>query len=72
LVKIELDDRFKIQYPLDGYQNKENCCLERDPDSGTIPVSLYHFFRHVKVIGKLGADQTVHSDETQINVRFAG
>ncbi len=49
LVKIELDDHFKIFH---GYTNQENkCCLDKDLkfENNQIPLSLYHFFRNVKI-----------------------
>jgi len=49
LVKVELDDHFKI---FKQYKPGENdCCLNKDLQfkDDKIPISLYHFFRNVKV-----------------------
>lgn len=48
LVKIELDDKIKIKIPSDGCRSVPSCC-ERPFVSKTQLVSLYHFFRDVKV-----------------------
>ncbi|HJZ41908.1 MAG TPA: hypothetical protein VJ203_16180 [Bacteroidales bacterium] len=72
LVKIELDDRFKIPYHVSDTEDIDNCCLTRKSGTDIIPVSLYHFFRHVKVAGKLGNDANDDSDETKIQVQVCG
>ena len=49
LVKVEMDDHFKMSLK---YRNPENdCCLNKDLtfENNKIPVSLYHFFRNVKI-----------------------
>jgi hypothetical protein len=49
LVKIELDDHYKI---FSDYVKKNNgCCLDQELkfEKNKIPVSLYHFFRNVKL-----------------------
>ncbi|HEV7780200.1 MAG TPA: hypothetical protein VGO58_02990, partial [Chitinophagaceae bacterium] len=50
VVKIELDPYFKLLYGFDDEKGniKENCCLER-PAAISDKVSLYHFFRAVKI-----------------------
>ncbi|HKR05790.1 MAG TPA: hypothetical protein VJY62_14240, partial [Bacteroidia bacterium] len=61
LVKIELDDKYKIEirYKYDG----DGCCLNKNLkfEHDKIPISLYHFFRNVKVEG-----------ETKIDVQVCG
>lgn len=47
LVKIELDDKLKLTAPEDRYVD-ENCCL-RSSGYDNSNVSLYHFFRMLKV-----------------------
>lgn len=49
LVKIELDDHFKVF--LDYSSRKNICCLGKDLkfENDKIPFSLYHFFRNVKI-----------------------
>jgi hypothetical protein len=72
LVRIELDDHFKIPFQLKGEPNGEPCCLDKKNSEESVPVSLYHFFRNVKVIGKKGTNMADHSDETQISVKVCG
>ena len=72
LVKIELDGHFKSLYPLDKEHAGDGCCLNRKPGQHDVPVSLYHFFRNVKVIGKIGGNPNDHSDETGIGVQVCG
>lgn len=53
LVKIELDDKIKLEPESDEDETEketdaeEQCCLERDPPEDEPDVSLYHFFRNV-------------------------
>jgi len=70
LVKIELDDHFKIDFPFEPKLNA--CCLDKKFTGTSIPVSLYHFFRDVKLVSKIGANPNDHSDETQIMVSVCG
>ena len=72
LVRIELDDHFKIPFNLDPQQQGDPCCLDRKFTENSVPVSLYHFFRNVKLIGKRGQNHLNHSDETQISVNVCG
>jgi hypothetical protein len=76
LVKIELDDKFKlfVKYILGENEEAKKCCLRRDQDlaNNEFSFSLYHFFKNVKVIHKLGADPNDHNDETQITVEVCG
>lgn len=48
LVKVELDDKIKIEIPADSCRNKNTSCCERPFENKTQKVSLYHFFRDVK------------------------
>lgn len=50
LVKLELDDHFKT--PFDALNNEDNrdCCLKRKPAENKFEVSLYHFFKKVKLL----------------------
>lgn len=50
LVKIEMDDHFKIKYSLLPDEEGGNCCLDKKIKDEELPVSLYHFFRNVKVL----------------------
>ena len=48
LVKIELDDKIKIEIPSDSCRSNKPTCCERPFENRTQKVSLYHFFRDVK------------------------
>ena len=48
LVKIELDDKIKMEIPADTCRNEKTACCERPFENKTQKVSLYHFFRDVK------------------------
>lgn len=48
LVKVEIDDKIKMEIPADSCRNKEASCCERPFENKTQKVSLYHFFRDVK------------------------
>jgi hypothetical protein len=48
LVKVELDDKIKIEIPADSCRNSKAACCERPFENKTQKVSLYHFFRDVK------------------------
>ncbi len=48
LVKVEIDDKIKIEIPADSCRNKNEACCERPFENKTQKVSLYHFFRDVK------------------------
>ncbi len=71
LVKIEMDDHFKIRHLLHPGENEKPCCLDSENSENEIGLSLYHFFRNVEVMGKNG-NAPDHSDETQINVEVCG
>jgi hypothetical protein len=68
LVKIELDDKIKIEPDSDEDEIEEengdsdliNCCLEKDPPEGGPDLSMYHFFRNVII------------DDTTIDVEACG
>ncbi len=49
LVKLELDDKIKIQVPVNDCEQQEKGCCDRILEGNTQEVSLYHFFREVKV-----------------------
>jgi hypothetical protein len=66
LVKIELDDHFKLDYLLTGGQDEIACCLNKKFANTPIPISLYYFFRNVKVSGNNVAGST------QIDVQVCG
>ena len=72
LVKIELDDHFKIRHRLHHGENENPCCLDTVITDKETDLSLYHFFRNVEVTGKIGNNAKDHSDETQINVEVCG
>lgn len=60
LVKIELDDHFKIEYFLPtAVLEKSACCLDRPVPVKSLPVSLYHFFRNVQVLSGTKIDVQV-------------
>lgn len=61
LVKIELDDKFKINFTLPDLNDEDKCCLEREISDKSLPVSLYHFFRNIKV-----------ESNTKIDVKVCG
>ncbi|MGZ8543789.1 MAG: hypothetical protein ACXWV0_00770, partial [Flavisolibacter sp.] len=48
LVRVELDDKIKMEIPADSCRNQEGTCCERPFENKTQKVSLYHFFRDVK------------------------
>jgi hypothetical protein len=48
VVKIELDDKIKIEIPADSCRGSKPVCCERPFENKTQKVSLYHFFRDVK------------------------
>ncbi len=50
LVKIELDDKIKIQVPVNDCEQEDIGCCDKILQGNTQEVSLYHFFREVKVI----------------------
>lgn len=60
VAKIELDDKIKIEHPLSASTQLQ--CCERKPKDQIQPVSLYHFFRNVKVLPA----------STEINVEVCG
>jgi hypothetical protein len=60
VAKIELDDKIKILHSLAASAQLQ--CCERQPEKTTRPVSLYHFFRNVKVLPA----------STKINVEVCG
>ena len=66
VVKIELDDTIKLACP--PPEQDQKCCLDRPWEDGLISVSLYHFFRNVVVIDKIGNDPDQKDDETGIAV----
>ena len=73
LVRIELDDKFKRYIGIiPNDEAPKPCCLRRIPENDDFPFSLYHFFRNVKVIEKLGMDASKHDDETRIDVKVCG
>jgi hypothetical protein len=59
LVKIELDDKIKMEIPSDTCRDKEKACCERPFKNKTQKVSLYHFFRDVKSGGNTKIDVAV-------------
>ncbi len=61
LVKVELDDKIKIEIPADSCRDKNATCCERPFENKTQKVSLYHFFRDVKA-----------SPATKIDVEVCG
>ncbi len=50
LVKIELEDKIKVTVPVNGCSQEVDCCLDKKLEGDTQEVSLYHFFREVKII----------------------
>jgi hypothetical protein len=48
LVKVELDDKIKMEIPADTCRQKNTTCCERPFENKLQKVSLYHFFRDVK------------------------
>lgn len=50
LVKIELDDKIKIQVPVNNCEQEDIGCCDKILQGNTQEVSLYHFFREVKII----------------------
>lgn len=83
LVKIELDDKIKIEPdPDDGKAEEEDddsdtkkCCLKKNPPGNGPVVSLYHFFRNIVVIDKVEVeddDEETTVYETGIAVRVCG
>lgn len=61
MVKIELDDRIKLNLDIKGTSREH--CLERKSKEGSQDVSLYHFFRNVSI----AADRL-----TKIKVKVCG
>ncbi|MBK9983958.1 MAG: baseplate J/gp47 family protein [Saprospiraceae bacterium] len=50
LVKIELDDKIKLVVPTDSCKGSSKACCEKEISGDTREVSLYHFFRNVKLL----------------------
>lgn len=48
LVRVDLDDKIKMEIPADNCRNQKEACCERPFENKTQKVSLYHFFRDVK------------------------
>lgn len=48
LVKVELDDKIKMEISADSCRDKREACCERPFENKTQKASLYHFFRDVK------------------------
>ncbi|MFT3947204.1 MAG: hypothetical protein QM763_09550 [Agriterribacter sp.] len=86
VVKIELDDKIKLNSSLSdkttsNHNNEEiNCCpaslscsMQNDEQGEDLhTVSLYHFFRNLEVIKKIGTDEKVKTDDTRIHVEVCG
>jgi hypothetical protein len=65
LVKVELDDKIKRLYTNDQLtrlindpSNRDSCCMLRTFPGEEHAVSLFHFFRNVRVINNIGAEAT--------------
>lgn len=50
LVKIELEDKIKVTVPVNGCGQEDICCLDKKLEGDLQDVSLYHFFREVKIV----------------------
>lgn len=50
LVKIELEDKIKVEVPVNSCGQQDRGCCDKILEGNTQEVSLYHFFREVKVI----------------------
>src|SRR5690606_5504450 len=64
LVKVELDDKIKLDYNI-AQSDEDGCCLERPLTTPAVQVSLYHYFRNI----------VVHDDainKTSIHVKVCG
>ncbi len=48
LVRVELDDKIRMEMPADNCRDQKNSCCDRPFENTTRQVSLYHFFRDVK------------------------
>lgn len=59
LVKVELDDKIKLEIPADGCRDPKDACCEKPFEQKMQTVSLYHFFRDVKVDTKTQIDVEV-------------
>jgi hypothetical protein len=65
LVKIELDDKIKLDVDLNAGGAEDRCCLEKKLSGTSLTVSLYHYFRNVVVL-----DDDIN--KTTIHVRVCG
>ncbi|WP_138478537.1 hypothetical protein [Dyadobacter bucti] len=61
VVKVELDDKIKIEIPADNCRDTKTSCCGKPFEAKTQEVSLYHFFRDVKA-----------SSDTKIDVQVCG
>jgi Baseplate J-like protein len=61
LVKIELDDKIKLEIAGTSCNQADNGCCEKQPNGSIQEVSLYHFFRSVQV-----------QENTKIDVKVCG
>ncbi len=59
LAKIELDDKIKLLVPVNTCQESDTSCCDRELVGNNRDVSLYHFFREVKVLSNTKIDVKV-------------
>ncbi|MEP6727887.1 MAG: hypothetical protein ABJC98_18845 [Bacteroidota bacterium] len=59
VVKIEMDDKIKLDVFLNNCGEVETDCCDREPEKTRSKVSLYHFFRDVKVLADTKIDVQV-------------
>lgn len=59
LVRVDLDDKVRMEIPADSCRGKNASCCERPFENKTQEVSLYHFFRDVKATAATKIDVEV-------------
>ena len=59
LVKIDLDDKIKLNIESNTCTVLDGTCCEKTIDDGNVEVSLYHFFRNVKLLNATKIDVEV-------------
>jgi hypothetical protein len=59
VVKIELDDKIKLDIFLNNCEEVKTDCCDRQPERTRSKVSLYHFFRDVKILTGTKIDVSV-------------